>query len=476
MTQIQSKDIQYFLTRQTANLREGFCQELTNNASLFLLYGESQVGKTHFLNEFVSTHLKHSKVHWIDFKGSAEPDTALELMSKVERILNLATTDSIIVADHFEMATNKLKHQILQSWATDGIDKKFSLIIATGIDGVGEISQLASQHRLDIKSFQLMPFTRTETNDYCASTLFPSLLPNSLSMSKQIHRALDETRGVVGMVKNVVEQQGDNISMEARPKTVSILKPLLVTASVAIVFVSIVLVYYFLPVDSVDQKSLNEPVDEQIVIARTDDSGTLSPVGISESDEVLTPKTVDVFLESEVVEQISAGAELVEVIDDSLVVQEQAQFIEVESNKAEIAIKEEPVKVEQVKVEGWTDVVGKMPYSSWFQLELKRSRNWLKSTDRSHGTIQIMTIGFSNATDDIYLNYVEALKNTDVDVSRLRVYSTQVRDYIVFSVVYGEYDSRRDARKSMPNLPLSLKANQPITRTIGGIWNEINTL
>jgi len=41
-------------------------------------------------------------------------------------------------------------------------------------------------------------------------------------------------------------------------------------------------------------------------------------------------------------------------------------------------------------------------------------------------------------------------------------------------VIYGVYESRREAYQNIQHLPEVLKSRGPIPRTIGGIWNEIN--
>lgn len=87
-----------------------------------------------------------------------------------------------------------------------------------------------------------------------------------------------------------------------------------------------------------------------------------------------------------------------------------------------------------------------------------------------------MSIDFDRFTDNDYFSYLQRLKKKNIDVSNIRVYSTRAGENRVYSVIYGVYDNRRIANKSLQDLPLVLKVNQPFTRTVGGIWNEINAL
>ncbi|MFT5549692.1 MAG: Cdc6-like AAA superfamily ATPase, partial [Candidatus Azotimanducaceae bacterium] len=96
MSQIQSTDTSYFLTKQTANLQEDFDREIKNSASLFLIYGEVGVGKTRLLKELVSTRLNQLRVHWVDCKQAEDHFSATnELDSALERTLNIANVGDV---------------------------------------------------------------------------------------------------------------------------------------------------------------------------------------------------------------------------------------------------------------------------------------------------------------------------------------------------------------------------------------------
>lgn len=474
MSHIQSIDTPYFLTKQTANLQEDFGREIKNSASLFLLYGEEGVGKTRLLKELVSTRLNKLRVHWIDCKESEdEAIVQIELSSALEHTLDSANIGDVVVADHFELATNKIKHQLLQSWSTDGIDKKFSLIIATGHTGFDEVRDLAMRYQLNVKSFQLLPLNSIEIDDYCASTLFPSLAPSSLLMPKQIRLALKETQGVFSKLLNIIEQHRNHISMQEPSSSQPVLKPLLVIFGLTILLILAGLTYYFIPATSIEPVSLN--IQEEVELVQSIDKLVASVPIIEKSGDQILPipelkkiTQAPVIIESVIPELVIELAP-VEKIDSPLVKPEVfSETQKVEINKAQ--------KIEPVKNKKLVDLVGNEPYSDWFKKELKRSRSWLENNERSRGTIQIMSIGFDSATDGAYRSYVGSLQKKGVDVSQLRVYPTRVREKIVFGIIFGDYESRRMASQSVTDLPLSLGANQPISRSIGSIWNEISQL
>ena len=268
MSQTQPIDTAYFLTRQIANLQEDFGREIKNGASLFLLYGDEGVGKTRLLEKLVLTRFNGLRTHWVDCKESVdEANAPTKLGFELEHTLDNASIGDIIVADHFELATNKIKHKLLQSWSTDGIDKNFSLIIVTGLAGLKEVRDLAARYQVNVKSFQLLPLTRVEIDDYCANALFPSLPTGPLLMPKHIRRALNQTQGVISKLQDVVEQQGSHITRQEGPRTASIFKPLLVVFGLAIMLVLVGSAYHLMPAASVELFLLNQQCKERVELA-----------------------------------------------------------------------------------------------------------------------------------------------------------------------------------------------------------------
>ena len=485
MPQTYSKDKPYFLTKQTANLQEDFRRDIKNGASLFLLYGEEGVGKTRLLRELASSRLSELKIHWVDCKmGVDESNASSDLGPVLDSTLDIATTGDVIVADHFEFATNKIKHQLLQSWSTDGIDKNFSLIISTDQSRLDEIRELATRYQLNVKSFQLLPLTNVEIDDYCTSTLFPSLPASPLSISKQSQRALKETRGVIGKLRDVVELNSNDILMQAPSNSPTILKPLLVVVGLTFVLVLAGAVYHFMPLASVEPLSANNQ-EEVIELSLPIDNAAVSipAVEVAETQNlpIPEPKAVarvpvkaELVITEPVAELTPIGEASVEKTDIPQIINSldfPRKSLEPQDVEVGTTLNSEPVKTELL-----VDIVGKAGYSDWFKDELKRSRDWLENSERSRSAIQIMSISFDSETDDAYFSYVKRLQKKGVDISQLRVYPTRVQEKIVFGIIFGDYDSRRIARQSVSDLPLSLGANQPISRSAGGIWNEISQL
>ena len=510
MSQIQSTDMPYFLTKQTANLQEDFNREIKDSASLFLLYGEVGVGKTRLLKELVSTRFNQLRVHWVDCdQAENKSGSTTELDSVLERALKKANSGDVIVADHFELATNKMKHHLLQTWATDGIDKKFSLIIATGPTGIEEIRNLADRYSLDVKGFQLLPLTRKEVDGYCASVLFPLLVPSPLWMPRQTRRALNEARGLIGNLRDVVALYSHHIVMQGTPSLPSIVKPLWVVSGLAIILLLAGLTYRFIPIDPLNSILFNPMKENQVELNQPEGLAlSKSDLKMEKSQALMKPASTQTILlpQIEMPTLPKSSAELT-LIESSIIKREksreikiaqaekaQAEKAQAEKAKAEkaqaekakaekakaekveakeIEINEVSIK-ESVKVESLVRQSQKEPHSDWFNAELKRSRDWFETVERSRATIQIMSINLDVTTSSTYFSYLKTLQKRGVDVTQLRVYRTRVPENLLFSIVYGSYSSRRMASRSIINLPASLGANQPISRSIGGIWDEIS--
>jgi septal ring-binding cell division protein DamX len=227
-----------------------------------------------------------------------------------------------------------------------------------------------------------------------------------------------------------------------------------------------------MPVASVELSLLNKQERERFELALPA-KNLNTGVSVVEMDESHTsliqePKAVTqtpIIVEPAVVEPVLA----VEVTASPLTQPEAL------SEPQLVAINKDEVD-EKSKVEYLVDIVRQELYSDWFIEELKRSRDWFEASEKSHATIQLMSIGFDSETDDTYLKYVETLQKKGVDVSKLQIYATRVQEDVIFGIVFGDYRSRGAANKSITDLPSSFRANKPFPRSLGGIWDEISQL
>jgi septal ring-binding cell division protein DamX len=494
---------QFFLTRQTANLMEDFVREIEDTSSLFLLYGDESVGKSWLLRELTSRRFKPGEFHWLDFKNSnassvvkakATQSSSARGAPDIGKLMEKAGEGELIIVDHFELASNKAQHALFQSWATDGKDKKLNLIIAAKSESFNEVRQLAQQNHIEIKSFQLLPSSREEVEAFISFLLFPDNPLRPLSFTSEISRQIKNCNGVIGNVTRVAAQQQDLITqkIESKPER----KNGLVVGLVLGLLIIMALAYWFLkpavqqnlvdnsPLDTsgvtlpeIEPVTVNSTkVDELTGSNATDElivSGPTIPEPVQQDDSI--EQTEPLQIDNPISDQQS-GTDTVDRVQlsqmppetDDNPVQDLPASIEAEVEQTDQLVSDAPVK-------GYDALLLESAnrHSASFQQDLKNTLNWLMQIDKDRATIQIMSLGLSEFTDDNYYKSLDKMKKQGVDVSLIKIYPTRIKDRVLYGVIYGDYDNREEAREQIQQLPEGVKSNSPVTRTMNGIWKDI---
>ncbi|MEM7564836.1 MAG: SPOR domain-containing protein, partial [Pseudomonadota bacterium] len=111
-----------------------------------------------------------------------------------------------------------------------------------------------------------------------------------------------------------------------------------------------------------------------------------------------------------------------------------------------------------------------------FEKRLKDSLDWLESTSTERGTIQIMSMGFDSFDVSAFFDYLRRLESEQIDTNSIQVFETVLGGKKVYSVMYGNYPTRRQAADNIEKLPDILTRASPISRSVGGIQKEIRRL
>ena len=493
----------FFLTRQTANLMEDFVRELKADVSLFVLYGESGVGKTRLLEELKRTRLTDAKIHWIDLKAGGTGDISLvDSSAMVEDIFAGAQPGDIIIADHFEVALLKTRHQLFLSWSTDGVDKQINMIISNNDKFFDEIRQIAKQYQVRVQSFQLMPLNPEEVVAFLGFYLFPDRSIGKLSIPPLLREQLAATQGAVGKIIEIAERNGDQITnappddVETTPKD---------SKNMIGIFIGVALViglaWYFLnsmsrnddlPVAANEVAAPQEATAAHDFIVRKEPAATQSTLqpGADEAEASAAEASVEpTVVEAPVTDEVPAASEATsedssEVMATAGTASDEEAVLVDETN---LHLVEEPAAAEADEVPdepSGGETVAAAPEavplpstgSSRLDDELRASLDWINRSDKKTGTIQVMLLSKDKFDERDYYDYIDYLATRGVDPSALKTFITFTGGRKVYSMVYGEYESRRVAGDAIAGLPKVLRDTSPIPRSAGGLLKEIRRL
>ena len=495
----------FFLTRQTANLMEDFARELKVGASLFLLYGDNGAGKTRLLRELSENRLSSARIHWIDLNAESPDEKNQQPGSaEIEAVFDAANSGDIIIVDHFESALKKTRHQLFLSWTTEGADKKIGMIVASSSEGFNEFRQLSQHYQVSVQSFELMPFNPDEVEAFLGFYLFPDHPIGKLSIPSELRKQLAATDGAVGEVIKIAERDGAQIESSPMTDTESIRKGSRIMVTILILFaITAGVGWYFLssqpapqqPVPAVaseaepvtnyepvvevevQKEADTEPGAETVAeleaetSSLTEDELEVEPDSVVAEPEPTLSATVETSAEAETMPDVDpdtedqVGTEPGTASDTDAVLVEQAN----QQDVGDTALAPAETSSTQPDQAVLTD-------TERFQQDLRFSMDWIETREDSAGTIQILLLSFSGFDPTAYYEYLQYLANQQVDVDNIRVFKTLTGGTEVYSVVYGEYASRKAAGASLDGLPEALRNISPIRRSIGGIREEIRRL
>jgi septal ring-binding cell division protein DamX len=513
----------FFLTRQSANLMEDFTRELIPGAALFLLYGESDIGKTRLLQELSQNRLADRRIHWLDLnKDNDSVDSMHDHAREVETVFASAQQGDVIIVDHFEKSLKKARHQLFLSWSTDGVDKRFNLIIASNTEGFNELRQLSQQYQVPVQSFQQMPFSTDEVNAFVGFYLFPEHPIGKLSIPAAVRKQLAASGGAVGKIIEILERDGAQIRSSSMATTGSMLLGSKITVSVMLLIaLAIGAGWYYLdnqprivetvaevvaiesePMAIVEPEVEAEPVVEVEVKVEPDvepkaDDGIVTQAEIEPASDVVAAVEAEVAdeqmtgAEAEVPPETRLEAENVTVLETENVTEPAAQgTVTAEAGTASdtdaVLVEEADFSQQEtglsaaaaISEQGQAELAAEPEPSGTgrFQRELEMSHDWISSKAESVGTMQIMMLNFKTFDEAVYYEYVDSLARKQVDTTQIRIFKTYTGGAAAYSVFFGEYASRKAALKAKKDLPEVLRKTSPIPRSVGGIRQEIRRL
>ena len=524
-------------------------RELGAGPSLLLLYGDEGVGKTRTLEEMLRTRLGEFKVHWVDLQAGESGDGALlDSSAMIESTFSQAQPGDIIIADHFQEALKKSRHQLFLNWSRDGIDKSLKLIIAGDTDSFNELRQLAQQYHVRVQSFQQMPFSADEAAAFLGFYLFPDRPVGKLSIPPLLRNQLSKAQGNVGKIIEITERAGDQIKAATTGASESIRQgSKIIVGVLAAIVVAVSVGWYLLsselieddlqiadagyvarqadlgaaaitsePVTTASAELAAAPQDTAAVDSQAPVSESATPVAVANESvpaddrsaadsaeqqrdagiavaavsasgsEAATGSEAETETETETETEAGTGAE---AATDLVVGSEPGARTEPEAEpeaeaetepEAEPEPEPEPETAPEPAITTAGAVAGTatLPPAGQGRLarDLQSSLDWINSRDSKIGTLQIMLLSLDRFNENNYYEYLDNLASNAVDISAIRIFTTRTGDRDSYSVVYGEYDSRKAASESKDKIPRVLQKISPVPRSVGGLIEEIERL
>lgn len=108
------------------------------------------------------------------------------------------------------------------------------------------------------------------------------------------------------------------------------------------------------------------------------------------------------------------------------------------------------------------------PESDLLQARLTATIDWMARQRADTWTIQLL----STASQSDLRNHLNSIGKS-IEINDLFVYRSNADANALLSVVYGTYDSRAAAERALALLPVQLKSNRPVPRTVQSIRAEL---
>lgn len=294
-----------------------------------------------------------------------------------------------------------------------------------------------------------MPCSQVEAEAYVQSVLFPDEPFAKMLMPPSFRKQLRACHGVFACLTEFVKHEGGHIGVD---KPVGEKTNPMPSVIIGILLLAIIAAGYVFYSTQIIEAPIAIKIDQY-------------------SNHQTLPKNNRVPVNSEPHEEPQTNQ--LDQLDEQVEAEKAVTgIIGTETTEGE-SIQEESIKTEPIEkitaLEGETE-------ENWFQSMLDNSKNWIETGNSKSGTIQIMSVGLDRFAPAAFEKYLQTLQSDNIDVSQFHIFQTKANDQEIYTIVYGEYPSRREAGLQIKALPKALAGAKPIPRTIGGILREIEKI
>lgn len=110
---------------------------------------------------------------------------------------------------------------------------------------------------------------------------------------------------------------------------------------------------------------------------------------------------------------------------------------------------------------------------SLLRTKLEQTRQWLSNPNKKQWSHQILVFGVSDDVVKQFDQYVNTLRQKNINTNPIMVYEFVTQKYQTYSILYGQYSDKKEAQLAFSQLPKYLRKDRPIMRTANGVLEEI---
>ena len=201
----------FFMTRQAANILEDMARQQSQPQTVNLLYGDTGVGKTRLLQEFVTTRVSLPQVTQLQFIEGGECQNTAPGQADIQAFhfstdtLRSINAGSIVLIDQFEYAPSDSQRQILDYWGKNSRQLNIKLVLSGSRRIIDDLRNQSIPGTLAVSSVELKPLTQDESVQF-VSHLACKDIHQSVDVTRDVKSRLKLTRGYFSELRGFVEQ------------------------------------------------------------------------------------------------------------------------------------------------------------------------------------------------------------------------------------------------------------------------------
>ena len=472
---------------------ESFEQRLTllkmlvqGSDTLILVIGESGSGKTTLLKRYLTT----ADIDWESYRIRTEPATGRQTRKSAGRphypaFVLKKTNDPVIVMDDAHAVNRKnLQFLLRKTLAPGGLNGCKRLVLFGNTELVKTISSLVRtvSQKIAVNKIFLSPLTVEDTTAYLRHRLaMAGHSGHNLFTPKIVKRIHKKSDGLPGRInQNAKRWLEKNYKKTGKSRIIPApssgrLKKLFIgSAAACLVLVPAFIFLFDLPKKSIITVPITSQPARIITVKINDNRMASKPVS-----EIERPPTPDKSVQTPPIIAVQKEVEnkplapLPVATASKTPPPERTTAVSEPAPEKKIAVVSKPAPMERIPVapEVKEPEISETPIlviNNAPEEKFKRE-DWLQAQDPSQYTIQVIGV----RSETTLLRFIGE-NASDLSSQQLAYYHSIFRSEEWFPLLYGIYESKKDARLALDGLPENIRKHSPWIRTLSAVQNDIN--